>query len=68
LELSDKERLLDGPVMDAPRQLNNAIEGDARPVCQGAMIAFVWFQPVSDLSAKGVEESTAQEVGGAARV
>jgi len=58
LELSDKERLLNGLVTDAPRQLNNTIEGDARPVCQGVMIAFVWFQPVSDLSTKGVEQST----------
>jgi len=68
LELSDNERLLDGPVTDAPRELTDTVEEDTRPVCQGAMITFIRFQPVPDWSAECVKESTAQEVGGAAYV
>jgi len=67
-ELTNNERFPDGPVTDAPSKFNDPIEGDMRPICQGAMVSFIRSQPPPNRSAESVKELTAQEVGGAARV
>jgi len=50
--------------LDASSKLNNAIEGDARPVCQGAILLLIGFQSIPDLSTESVKELMAQEGGG----
>jgi len=59
VELTDDECLLDGLVSDTSSKLNDAIEGNARLVCQGAILPFVGLQSIPDLSAEGVKELTA---------
>jgi len=50
LELTDDERLLDDLVSDTSGQLYDAIKGDARPVCQGAILPVIYLYSLLTLA------------------
>jgi len=61
-ELTEGKRLLDRLILDASRQLNYTIEGNARLVSQDAILPLVRFHLAPDPSGEGIEELAIYEV------